>query len=323
MQWAVFPLRHTWISQGMNGAVSHRDTLAIDFGTLKDNRDTNLYAPFDGIIVFHDSMSKGGALAFQSKKKVMFADGREDYMTLITAHDNNPPKVGTEFRQGEVYSHMGTAGNVALHCHLEVQVGKFEKWHDYTRQGYYKWPNTIEPYHALFLTDDTYIKEETSVAHYPWIVMPSVTKDVERNELVDQIQILVSGLRVRTEPSVDGQTLGYANEYGFYDVLEKRGDALYTWYRISGIEWVADKKGLWCEFMEKDETVKQLEEEVAQLEKENEKLTAAYNTLLEKYDKMTKSRNANKEKKEEYLKALKKVRAYETKVSDLLTSEGV
>lgn len=323
MQWAIFPLRHTWISQGIDGAYSHKDTLAIDFGSLKDFKDYDLYAPFDGIVVFHDSLSKGGALAFQSKNKVRFADGREDYMTLITAHDNNPPKVGEEFRQGEIYSHMGTAGNVSLHAHIEVQIGAFVKWKEKTPQGYYKWPNTIEPYKALFLTDDTYIKEETSVAHYPWVRMPSVSKDVERNELVDQIQILVDGLRVRTEASINGQALGFAQKYGFYDVYEKQGDALYTWYRIGNLEWVADKKGQWCGFMAKDETI-------AKLEAENAKLKEMYNNLLEKYDalndhfaKMEASRDANKAKKAEYLKALKKIRTYETKISDLLTAEGV
>lgn len=313
MQYALFPLRHTWISQGMNGAVSHLDTLAIDFGVLSSHRDYDLYAPFDGHVVFVDSISKGAAVAFQSDKKVKYADGREDYMTLISAHDNTPPNVGQAFKQGEKYSKMGTAGNVGRHSHIEVQVGAFRKWDKYTRQGYYRWPNTIEPYKALWLVKGTEINEKASVAIYPWRYLPEPTVPVEFDSARNQIKVLAMNLRVRTEPSLNGQILGSVNEGDIFNTYEFTGDSLYTWYRIADDQWVADKKGLWCEFMPNE-----YEEEINKLKEENQKLISMYNSLKEDYDRMVKSRNANKEKKEEYKTLLKKVKKYTDKASELI-----
>ena len=170
---ALLPYRHTWISQGMNGSYSHRGTKAIDFGSLAQYKDYDLYAPFDGTVVWADSISKGGAIALQSDFPVEYADGTVDYMTVITGHDNNRPVAGKKFKQGELYSHMGTAGNVAKHSHIEVQKGKFVKPISYLPQEYgkvYKFENTIEPYKALFITDNTVIRSvaEGSVAEYPW-----------------------------------------------------------------------------------------------------------------------------------------------------------
>ena len=124
---AILPYRHTWISQGINGAYSHRGTKAIDFGSLAAFKDYNLYAPFNGTVVWADAISKGGAIAFQSDQPVEWADGTVDYMTVITGHDNSRPVAGKKFAQGELYSHMGTAGGVSKHSHLEVQRGKFKK----------------------------------------------------------------------------------------------------------------------------------------------------------------------------------------------------
>lgn len=171
---AILPYRHTWISQGINGSYSHKGTKAIDFGSLAAYKDYNLYAPFDGTVVWSDAISKGGAIAFQSDEPVEWADGSIDFMTVITGHDNSRPVAGKKFTQGQLYSHMGTAGNVAKHSHLEVQRGKFVKPTSTIPQEYgnvYKFVNTVEPYKALFITDDTVICSvaEGSVVEYPWV----------------------------------------------------------------------------------------------------------------------------------------------------------
>lgn len=237
--YAIFPLRHTWISQEMNGSYSHKETKAIDFGSLKAYRDYTLYAPFDGHVVFADVLSKGGAIAFESDLPVVFADGTTDYMTVITAHDNNRPEVGSVFKRGQVYGHMGTAGGVGKHCHLEVQKGKFVKYSSYTSQGYYKWPNTVNPYDALFLTADTFIDDAPSVAHYSWRIL----------------------------------------------------------------------------YMDKDKEIEELKEE-------NEKLKAAYNGLLEKYDEQTKKLNDMTTLKKKYQSANKKKIEIINQVRDLVTEIG-
>lgn len=246
MQKAIFPLRHTWESQPMNGSASHKNTKAIDFGVLNPYNDTKLYAPFDGKIVYVDSQAKGGGIAFESLDKVKYADGTEDYMVLWTGHDNKPPKVGKTFKQGEHYSNMGTAGGVPKHCHLEVHKGKFKMTTKTTSQGSYKFDNAIEPYKGLFLTEDTILK----YSKYKWTAVPKVevTPTVERNETVNQIRVKAAQLRVRTGHSTKDEVIGLAVEKGIYNDLETYKDNSYTWHRIAEGQWVADN-GEWLEVL--------------------------------------------------------------------------
>lgn len=274
MQDALFPLRRTWISQGMNGKASHLGILAIDFGVLSSDRDDELHAPFDGTVVWVDSLSKGGAVAFQSDEKVQFANGEQDYMTLITGHDNYPPKVGAHFKQNEVYSHMGTAGGVGKHCHLQTQRGKFRKATGTTSQGSYKFPNTIAPYDALFLTADSLIDDSASVVTYPWKYIDNVVQPVARDSSKNQLKVLVSSLRIRNGHSISSQQLGYAVKGGIYDWYEKKQGS-FAWYRIADKQWIADD-GTYLEILERVDT---------------DRLQAMYNKLLEDRDKL-KSENA-------------------------------
>lgn len=272
MQKAIFPLRYTWQSQGMNGATSHKDIKAIDFGILSPYNDDKLYAPFDGKVVWVDSPSKGGGIAFQSINKVHYVNGKEDYMTLFTGHDNNPPKVGTIFKQGELYSHSGTAGGVPKHCHLEVQIGKFVKPTKVTSQGSYKLDNAIEPFNALYLTEDTILKYST----YTWTTLPEidVTPVVPRDESINQIKVLVQKLRVRSEHSTSATPIGYAVENGIYNMLDSYKDDKYTWYKIADNQWVAND-GTWIEELPTTNYKELYEKEKAineNLQKENDNL---------------------------------------------------
>lgn len=245
MQKALFPILKTWESQPMNVG-SHKDTKAIDFGVLNPYKDTKLTAPFDGKVVYVDSQEKGGGIAFESLEKVKYANGYEDYMTLWTGHDNKPPKLGSIFKQGEYYSDMGTAGGVDIHCHLEVQKGKFKKPTKITSVGSYKLENTIEPYNALLLREDTFIKK----TKYSWKREGDIilAYDVKRNEEIPQIKVIASELRIRSGPNVNSNILGFAKQNGIYNDLEVYKDSKYIWHRIADNQWVADN-GKWLEML--------------------------------------------------------------------------
>lgn len=245
MQKALFPILKTWESQPMNSG-SHKDTKAIDFGVLNPYNDTKLIAPFDGKIVYVDSQAKGGGIAFESLEKVKYANGYEDYMTLWTGHDNKPHKLGSIFKQGEYYSDMGIAGGVYIHCHLEVQKGKFRNPTKITSVGSYKLENTIEPYNALFLREDTFIKK----TKYSWKREGDIilANDVKRNEEIPQIKVIASELRIRSGPNVNSNILGFAKKDGIYNDLEVYKDSKYIWHRIADNQWVADN-GKWLEIL--------------------------------------------------------------------------
>lgn len=214
MQKAILPLRYIGISQGMNGKTSHIGLKAIDFGWNSNyyEQSTVLLAPFDGKVVWKKGSSK--AIAFQSNEKVEYADGTIDYMTVITAHDNNAPAVGKTFKQGEVYSHSGTAGGVPLHCHLEVQKGKFQSYTSIKNTSYdgrynsYIFPNTIEPNKALFVRDDVIYSANKANNPYTW------KKVGEMSNLI----------KIEKDPNYDYKWSVDGNKYGDkYDITNQGG----------------------------------------------------------------------------------------------------
>lgn len=214
MQKAILPLRYIGISQPMNGKTSHIGLKAIDFGWNSNyyEQSTVLLAPFDGKVVWKKGSSN--TIAFQSNEKVEYADGTIDYMTIITAHDNNAPAVGKTFKQGEVYSHSGTAGGVPLHCHLEVQKGKFKSYTEIRNTSYdgrynsYIFPNTYIPYEALFIRNDELFTANKANNPYTW------KKVGEMSNLIK----IVKDEKYDYKWSVDG------NRYGDkYDITTQNG----------------------------------------------------------------------------------------------------
>lgn len=296
---AVLPLRHTWVSQGMFGSYSHVGTKAIDFGSLSDYQDYNLYAPFDCRVVWADDVSKGGTIALQSIKPVRWANGNEDWMTVISEHSNDRPEKGKFFKQGEIYAHMGTAGNVSRHTHIEVQRGKYKAFTGYLWQSginakVYNFPNTVPPYEALFLSPDT-IMNEASVVKYPWKRIPSVTEKVERNADMNQVKTLVKLLRVRIEPSTSSESLGYAEENAYYNYYDTKEDDKYTWYMIAENQWVADN-GEWLEVLPRRDSYERLLEQISELENKNSRLEQTIAEIREDFEVKDAEANAYRKK---------------------------
>lgn len=62
---------------------------------------------------------------------------------------------------------------------------------------------------------------------------------VERNESVDQIQTTDESLRIRSNPSLNGEIVGHV-QIGYYNVLDQRMCDGYTWYEIADERWCAN-----------------------------------------------------------------------------------
>lgn len=69
----------------------------------------------------------------------------------------------------------------------------------------------------------------------------------EPNEAIDEITVLVDGLRVRNTPSISGDAIGNVWKSARYYIYEKVEESGYTWYRIGNDMWIADN-GEWLEF---------------------------------------------------------------------------
>lgn len=124
----LFPLPYMYISQGEGGSYSHEGILAIDFlGWGESGRVYNapLYAPCSCKCVAIISGSDNGRV-FESLDKVHTPIGLM-YVTFLCFHDNNPiANVGDKFKQGELFAHTGTAGNVTGdHTHYNMATGKY------------------------------------------------------------------------------------------------------------------------------------------------------------------------------------------------------
>lgn len=132
IQKALFPLERISVTQGRYTEPSHAKQNAMDFG-YKDA--LYAYAPFDGTIV--ETASKHHAIWFQSNNKVKYADGTEDYMTVLFMHgywDDPVVTKGKSYSQGDKIFKVGGFGNTpkyndyAAHFHIEVIRGQKSGW---------------------------------------------------------------------------------------------------------------------------------------------------------------------------------------------------
>ena len=97
--------------------------------------------------------------------QVHFADGSIDYLGIIVYHDNDITNntysnIGDIKRQGEVFNHTGTGGNVTGdHVHLETGKGQV----NLSQYRYHFRDDTdckrIKPDEALFKNDTTIIPD--------------------------------------------------------------------------------------------------------------------------------------------------------------------
>ena len=280
MEKAVLNVKELNVTQGMNGSYSHKGDLAIDIGKACEY----LKAPFTGVIKrIYESCN---AVWLESVDKVKYADGTEDYMTLMALHDNSVTSlyVGKVIKQGEIFYQPGIKGKVTgPHIHMAVGKGKFTG-NGWSKNSYGNWPinNQYDITKALFVhtgvkqTNPMYDWKETST-----LIVDNITKNVERDESMEQVEVLVEQLRVRKEPNLKGDVLGYAKK-AVYNVLDKKEADGYLWFKIAENQWIAtnEKEG-WTKhypatnyeklYKEADEKIKLLEAEVSALKEKIEK----------------------------------------------------
>lgn len=178
MEKAILNIKELKVTQGMNGSYSHQGDLAIDIGSCC----SYLKAPFTGVI--KRIYSSCNAVWLQSKSKVEFADGTIDYMTIMTIHDNDISdlKVGQIIKQGEVYYHPGTKGQVTgSHIHMAVGKGKYSGngWYK-NKYGHWCINNQYDITKALFI--DKSVKQTKAL--YKWTVAKEETKTLKSIDVI-------------------------------------------------------------------------------------------------------------------------------------------
>ena len=197
MEKAVLNVKELNVTQGMNGSYSHKGDLAIDIGKACEY----LKAPFTGVIKrIYESCN---AVWLESVDKVKYADGTEDYMTLMAFHDNSVTSlyVGKVIKQGEIFYQPGVKGKVTgPHIHMAVGKGKFTG-NGWTKNSYGNWPinNQYDITKALFVHTD--VKQTNPM--YDW----KETSDYEYNKPVSKTKYL------NLMPTVSSWTTYKTNKY--------------------------------------------------------------------------------------------------------------
>lgn len=151
------PFTDMYITQGSNSSFSHRGIMANDVRGLQAGVRYPYYAPCTCKCL--KTYSSSGQVMWQSLNKVRFANGRIDYATFMTAHDNTmDAKVGQIVPQGSQLGNMGTKGNATgVHCHIEISQSADTSW---TKNQYGIWHFNNE-----YDLDDCYFVDNTNIIY--------------------------------------------------------------------------------------------------------------------------------------------------------------
>lgn len=151
------PFTDMYISQGSNGAYSHKGIFANDVRGKVAGIKYPYYSPCK--LRCLKTYSESGQVMWQSVNKVRFANGRIDFATLMTAHDDSMDAyVGQIVEQGEQLGNMGTKGNATgVHCHIEVSQSKDTSWM-INQYGNYHFNNEYD-------LDDCFFVDNTNILH--------------------------------------------------------------------------------------------------------------------------------------------------------------
>lgn len=190
MEKATLILDYLNVSQGSNGNFSHQGDKALDLSG-KDSGISSLKAPFTGVV--KKIYTPSNTVWLESMDKVLYADGTIDYMTVLTAHDNDISNlyVGKIVKQGEIYYEEGTRGYATgNHIHLAVGKGKF------AGSGWYKNSNNVwcitnqyDVYKGLYVKDTTNI---INGGGYKW-VRTSNLKEEDTKVVDNELYTVVKG----------------------------------------------------------------------------------------------------------------------------------
>lgn len=149
------PFTDIYITQGSNGSYSHKGIMANDVRGLQAGVRYPYYAPCT--VKCLRTYPESGQVMWQSTNKVRFANGRIDYATFMTVHDDTmDAKVGMIVPQGNQLGNMGTKGNATgVHCHIEISQSADTSWTK-NQYGIYHFNNEYD-------LDDCYFVDNTNI----------------------------------------------------------------------------------------------------------------------------------------------------------------
>lgn len=205
--------------------------------TINGKTDSNFH---NGLDINNQDVSE--VCAFADGQVIELVNNRDGYSNtkgnyVIIKHDKGKTiyqhlkcgsvcvKVGDLVKQNQTIAIKGKTGYATgVHLHFGVMIGT--KWVDPT----------------------PYVKGECLIND----IKISLPNPVERNSNIEQVEVLITNLRCRTQPVLDkNNVIGFA-KVGYYNLINKTSDGTYMWYEIEKDKWVADN-GTWLKIHTKIE----------------------------------------------------------------------
>lgn len=202
---ALFPMPYLYMTQDEGGNYSHQGTYNLDFSGWGPNGkvyQAPMYAPCTmKLLHFWTALVNGNMQVWESTQPVHLANGQLDYLTLVVAHDNNPPyaSIGTIVRQGILFYHTGTyytAGGTGDHVHTCLGQGQY--------QGFTERPGGHEDLtNRIHYWDGVYVNDTTVVQGYGhnWIEWVGPTPPTPSGEILKKFPWVLYARKLRENRS--------------------------------------------------------------------------------------------------------------------------
>ena len=214
----VYPCKVMRITQNCSGTVSHLphtkgfpSDYPIDEG-CEDGKRSYLYCPCDEMKItrIYGVGNRGtNTLWLESTSPVVFADGSEDYFTMLVTHPDDSDlkklRAGQIFTRGEKICREGKDGASANHLHISGGKGKF-KGNGWIKNSKGKWVLTVtgracRPESLFFIdTDFTRVVDRKNIS---FRTLP------EKGYTEGNYRVTASLLNVRKSPSTRAEKLTF------------------------------------------------------------------------------------------------------------------
>lgn len=201
--------------------------LDLGWSNKHGGKNQPIYAAADGVVyVTHDKDRTGKSWGNYIKIK---HDGNTYTLYGHLKEGSLLVRKGDTVKKGQHIATMGNTGKGGVyHLHYEIYSGGANTKY------------RIDPLPLTYAYPDQVVCEldKDIVKTYTPVVEPT-----DRNNSVDQLQVLKNKLRIRKEPSLKADILDFAKKDGIYNDLESTIADNYMWHKIGDNNWLADVTG--------------------------------------------------------------------------------
>ena len=162
------------------------------------------------------------------------------YLTLTHMSEDNIINLqkGQIIKKNEKLLLEGHDGNATgNHFHVTANLGKYYGMLKNSNSSWcFVYEKSLKPDEAFYI-DSNFNNLISTKSNNFKVINQSIINSVNRNELVNQLEVIINNLRIRETPSINGKILGVI-PVGIYDYLDVQKNDGYTWYFV-GVGYIA------------------------------------------------------------------------------------